>query len=256
MESQNTSRKTALVTGAGMGIGRGIALELAKAGYDIAIHYTHSADSAQRTAKEAEALGVKAVTIKSDLTSKPGVDSLFSEFSRNFDRLDLYVNNAGVTKTSDFPDLPEADFDLMADLDLKGSYYCIAAAAKLMEASGGSIVIISSNNAHMNTPRAAAYAAVKAGLSHLSRHAAVELARYKIRVNTISPGWTDTRSPRLAPKESTYYKIPLKRWVEPSEIGKTVLFLDSPAAASITGAEIVMDGGASLMSDLPEKYGL
>ena len=189
-----------------MGIGRGIALELAKAGYDIAIHYTHSADPAQKTAAEAEALGVKAVTIKSDLTSKSGVDSLFSEFSRNFDHLDLYVNNAGVTKTSDFPDLPEADF--------------------------------------------------KAGLSHLSRHAAVELARHKIRVNTISPGWIDTKSPRLAPKESTYYKIPLKRWVEPSEIGKTVLFLDSPAAASITGAEIVMDGGASLMSDLPEKYGL
>lgn len=253
---QASTRKTALITGAGMGIGRGIALELAKAGYDVAIHYTHSVDSANAAAKEAEALGVKAVTIKSDLTSKSGVDSLFEKFSESFDHLDLFVNNAGVTKTADFPELDESDFDLMADLDLKGSYYCIAAAAKLMETHGGSIVVISSNNAHMNTPRAAAYAAVKAGLSHLARHAAVEFAKYKIRINTISPGWTDTKSPRLAPKESTYYKIPLKRWVEPSEIGQTVLFLASPAAASITGAEIVMDGGASLMSDLPEKYGL
>ena len=249
-------KKTALITGAGMGIGRAIALELAKEGYDIAIHYGSSADSALAAAKEAESYGVRAAVIQADLTSKAGVDELFAKFSENFERLDLFVNNAGVTKTADFAELPESDLDLMTDLDLKGSYYCIAAASELMKASGGSIVVISSNNAHMNTPRAAAYAAVKAGLSHLSRHAAVELARYRIRVNTISPGWTDTKSPRLSPKESTYYKIPLKRWVEPSEIGRTVVFLDSPAAASITGAEIVMDGGASLMSDLPEKYGL
>ncbi len=249
-------KKTALITGAGMGIGRAIALELAKEGYDIAIHYGSSADSALAAAKEAESYGVRAAVIQADLTSKSGVDELFAKFSENFERLDLFVNNAGVTKTADFTELPESDLDLMTDLDLKGSYYCIAAASELMKASGGSIVVISSNNAHMNTPRAAAYAAVKAGLSHLSRHAAVELARYRIRVNTISPGWTDTKSPRLSPKESTYYKIPLKRWVEPSEIGRTVVFLDSPAAASITGAEIVMDGGASLMSDLPEKYGL
>ena len=249
-------KKTALITGAGMGIGRAIALELAKEGYDIAIHYGSSADSALAAAKEAESYGVRAAVIQADLTSKAGVDELFAKFSKNFERLDLFVNNAGVTKTADFTELPESDLDLMTDLDLKGSYYCIAAASELMKANGGSIVVISSNNAHMNTPRAAAYAAVKAGLSHLSRHAAVELARYRIRVNTISPGWTATKSPRLSPKESTYYKIPLKRWVEPSEIGRTVVFLDSPAAASITGAEIVMDGGASLMSDLPEKYGL
>ena len=249
-------KKTALITGAGMGIGRAIALELAKEGYDIAIHYGSSADSALAAAKEAEGYGVRAAVIQADLTSKAGVDRLFEKFSDEFDHLDLLVNNAGVTKTADFPDLPESDLDLMTDLDLKGSYYCVAAAFELMKANGGSIVVISSNNAHMNTPRAAAYAAVKAGLSHLARHAAVELAKYKVRVNTISPGWTDTKSPRLAPKESTYYKIPLKRWVEPSEIGRTVIFLDSPAAASITGAEIVMDGGASLMSDLPEKYGL
>ena len=249
-------KKTALITGAGMGIGRAIALELAKEGYDIAIHYGSSADSALAAAKEAESYGVRAAVIQADLTSKAGVDELFAKFSENFERLDLFVNNAGVTKTADFAELPESDLDLMTDLDLKGSYHCIAAASELMKANGGSIVVISSNNAHMNTPRAAAYAAVKAGLSHLSRHAAVELARYRIRVNSISPGWTDTKSPRLSPKESTYYKIPLKRWVEPSEIGRTVVFLDSPAAASITGAEIVMDGGASLMSDLPEKYGL
>ena len=246
-------KKTALVTGAGMGIGRGIALGLAGAGYDVAIHYNGSAEGAMETAREASALGVRAETIQANLTSKDGITQLFDRFAEKFGRLDLLVNNAGVTKTADFTELSEEDLDLMYSLDLKGGYYCIAEAAKRME-HGGNIVVIASNNAHMNTPRAAAYASVKAGLVHLVRHSAVELAYKGIRINAVSPGWTDTGSARLAKKETTYYKIPLKRWCRPEEIAETVLFLDSPAAASITGAEIVMDGGASLMSDLPEKY--
>ena len=124
------------------------------------------------------------------------------------------------------------------------------------DSRGPSIVVIASNNAHMQTPRAAAYASVKAGLVQLARHSAAELAHLGIRVNTISPGWTDTGSPRLGKKEDTYYKIPLKRWCRPEEVAAAVIFLDSTAAASVTGAELVMDGGASLMSDRPERYWL
>ncbi len=248
--------KNALVTGAGMGIGRAIALGLAKAGYNVILHYNSSPDGAISAAKEAEAFGVQTYMVCADLTSKAGVDGMFDQISREVSgTLDLLVCNAGVTKTADFSELGESDFDLMCDLDLKGSYYCIARGAQIMP-EGASIVVISSNNAHMHTPRAAAYAAVKAGLSHLARHAAVELAHKKIRVNTISPGWTDTGAARLAPKEETYYKIPLKRWVQPDEIAQAVIFLDSPYAGSITGAELVMDGGASLMCDMPEKYHL
>ncbi len=87
------------------------------------------------------------------------------------------------------------------------------------------------------------------------RNIALEMARYRIRVNAIASGWTDTGAERLEPKESTYDKIPLRRWVRPEEIGKAVLFLDSDAAASITGVSFVMDGGAQLMSDRGEKYG-
>lgn len=253
----SSKTKTALVTGAGMGIGRGIALTLAQNGYNVAIHYNSSEDTALETVRDAENFGVKAAAIRASLMDKSGVDRLFDEFSAGFERLDLFVNNAGVTKTAAFDELCESDFDLMCGLDLKGSYYCLARAGQIMKSQGGgNIVVIASNNAHMNTPRAAAYASVKAGLVHLSRHAAAELAHANIRVNTISPGWTDTGSPRLGKKEDTYYKIPLKRWCRPEEIGAAVLFLDSPAAASITGAELVMDGGASLMSDLPERYGL
>lgn len=291
--------RCALVTGAGSGIGRGIALGLARAGYNVAIHYNSSEESALEAVRLAEGYGVRSAAIGGSLASKAGVDALFCEYEKQFGRLDLLVCNAGVTKTADFDSLDETDFDLMYSLDLKGSYYCIAAAARLMprvgsgcdvgdsskterdgagcaahsqterdgaahtnrgmpdtDSRGPSIVVIASNNAHMQTPRAAAYASVKAGLVQLARHSAAELAHLGIRVNTISPGWTDTGSPRLGKKEDTYYKIPLKRWCRPEEVAAAVIFLDSAAAASVTGAELVMDGGASLMSDRPERYWL
>ena len=119
----------------------------------------------------------------------------------------------------------------------------------------GNIVVIASNNAYCRFARASAYGSMKTGLVKMAQHIALEMSKYGIRCNSISPGWTDTKAARLDEKETTYYKIPLRRWVQPEEVGKTVLFLDSPAAASITGADIVMDGGARLLSDRGEKYG-
>ena len=248
--------RCALVTGAGSGIGRGIALGLARAGYNVAIHYNSSEESALEAVRLAEGYGVRSAAIGGSLTSKAGVDALFCEYEKQFGRLDLLVCNAGVTKTADFESLDEADFDLMYSLDLKGSYYCIAAAARLMprvgsgcdvgdsgkterdgagcaahsqterdgaahtsrgmpdtDSRGPSIVVIASNNAHMQTPRAAAYASVKAGLVQLARHSAAELAHLGIRVNTISPGWTDTGSPRLGKKRGHLLQNPAEALV-------------------------------------------
>ena len=120
----------------------------------------------------------------------------------------------------------------------------------------GSIVVISSNNDRAHFANASAYGAVKAALTKTAEHAAVELAAYGIRVNVIAPGWTDTGEARMGKMEDTYYKIPLKRWCKTDEIGKAAVFLSSEAAASITGCRLVMDGGALLLSDKGEKYGL
>lgn len=116
--------------------------------------------------------------------------------------------------------------------------------------------MISSNNDRAHFANASAYGVIKAGLSKLAEHAAIELASYGIRVNVIAPGWTDTGEARMVQKEDTFYKIPLKRWCTPKEIGQAVLFLCSDMAHSITGTRLVMDGGALLLSDKPEKYGL
>lgn len=120
----------------------------------------------------------------------------------------------------------------------------------------GSIVVISSNNAIAHFADVSVYGSAKAALIKLAEHAAIELAKYGIRVNTVSPGWTDTGAARLDAKQDTYYKIPLKQWTTPEEIADAVLYLSSGSAVSITGANLVIDNGALLLSDKGENYGL
>ena len=213
----------------------------------------------------------KAVQVPDDLPGKgegsphlartyPGdiaaIGGLFEAFRRDFPKLDLFVNNAGITLLAPFLEMTPEDFDRNCAVDFRAPYFCMQEASRMMaKAGGGNIVVIASNNAHCHFARASAYGSMKTGLVKMAEHVALEMSRFGIRCNSIAPGWTDTGAARLDAKESTYYKIPLRRWVQPEEIGQAVLFLDSPAAASITGACIVMDGGARLLSDKSEKYG-
>ena len=248
--------KTALVTGAGTGIGRAIALELAKAGYDVGLHCNSSTAGAESAAAEIVARGRKAGVYAGDLSKVSEIRRVFADFRRDFGSLGLFVNNAGITLLAPFLEMTEADFDRNCAVDFKAPYFCMQEAAKIMVEQGkGNIVAIASNNAFCQFARASAYAAMKAGLVKMVRSIGLEMAKYGIRVNAIAPGWTDTGAARLDAKESTYYKIPLRRWVLPEEVGQTVLFFDSPAAQSITGVTLVMDGGAQLLSDKGEKYG-
>lgn len=257
MSEQKEKRKTAFVTGGGTGIGKGVAIELAKSGYDVAISYFGSKEGALNTVQEIQKLGRKAVAIRANISEVTEIRQMFTEYRRHFDRLDLFVNNAGVTKKAAFLETEEALFDQVCSVDFKGAFFCMQEAARMMveKKTKGSIVLISSNNAIAHFAEVSVYASVKRAAMKLAEHMAVELAQYGIRVNTIAPGWTDTGAQRLGNKEETYYKVPLKKWVLVEEVGKAVEFLASEGAASMTGATLVLDNGAWLVSDKREKYG-
>jgi NAD(P)-dependent dehydrogenase (short-subunit alcohol dehydrogenase family) len=241
-------RKCALVTGAGMGIGRGVALVLAEAGYDVAVHYNSSRETALSTCAEIEKLGVRAVPIQADLSKYAELESLFRQYRENFDTLDVYVNNSGITGGGPFMEMTEETFDKICSVNWKGAYFCMQHAANYMAEKGtrGSIVVITSNQQELVFMANSAYGSMKAALVKLCKHAALELAPKGIRVNAIAPGFTDTGAPRMGEKEPTYDVIPLRRWCTPEEIGHLALFLSSQWADSITGACIMMDGGAVL----------
>lgn len=250
-------QKVAFVTGGGTGIGKGIALTLAKKGYDVAISCRESLKGAEAAASEIRALGRRAEIFSADLSKVDEILRMFRDFREKFDRLDLFCNNAGLTEKMPFLETTEENFDRVTGVDFKGAFFCVKEAAKFMVEKGiqGSIVIISSNNAEAHYANSAVYGPVKAAVSKFGEHAALELARYHIRVNTIEPGYTDTGSPRMGSKDDTYYKIPLGKWTTVEEVAEAVAYLGSPFASSITGATLVMDNGALLVSDKRELYG-
>ena len=249
------SNKVALITGGGTGIGKGIAIELAKDGCDIAFSYMSSVEKVEMVRKEIEGLGRKVLAIKADLSKVSGVNEMFDEFEKHFPRLDLFVNNAGVTQKSAFLETSEEIFDSMCNLDYKGAFFCMQRAAKYMIKTNipGSMVVISSNNAKAHFADVSVYGSAKAAVTKLAEHVAIELAKYKIRVNTIAPGWTETGAARLDDKESTFYKVPLNNWTTPEEIADAVKYLAN--AKSVTGITITIDNGALLVSDKRERYG-
>lgn len=249
------SRK-AFITGGGIGIGKQIALTLLENGYDVAISYYSSVESIKELVEFGKQNGRKVAGFRADISKVSEIKNMFQGYKKEFgEELDLFVNNAGVTMKSSFLDTTEELFDAISDVDYKGAFFCMQEAAKLMLKKGGNIILISSNNAKAHFADVAVYGSAKAAATKLTEHMAIELARYNIRVNTIAPGWTDTGASRLDDKESTYYKVPLQKWVDVKEISETVLYLDSSAARSVTGATIVMDNGALLVSDKREKYG-
>ncbi len=257
MSNELNVRKTAFVTGGGTGIGKGIAVSLAKSGYDVAISYRGSEEGANDTLERIRHFGRKAAAIRADVSKKSDIDNMFSEFANHFERLDLFVNNAGITLKSSFIETSEEIFDTVCSVDFKGAFFCMQNAAKFMIDKNikGSIVLISSNNAKAHFADVSVYGSVKAAAQKMAEHAAIELAKYGIRVNTVAPGWTDTGSSRLDDKESTYYKIPLKKWASVDEVADAVKYLASHSARSITGVTLTVDNGALLVSDKSERYG-
>lgn len=257
-DAATRTRRTALVTGASRGIGKGIALALAGSGYDIGVNYVSSREAAEEVCRHAESLGARAVAIQADVSSLADIDRMYDEFFNHFDTIELLVNNAGITKYMPFLEATEAYWNEVTFTDWKGSYFCAQRAARKMVEQNVPGVIINITSIHQSSqfPVSNVYGPTKAALNKFTQHAALELAPYGIRVNAIAPGCTQIKegedeTPRGRMLKS---RIPLQRYGQPQEVADAVLFLASDKAAYITGTCLYVDGGALLPVLLDNKY--
>jgi len=242
-----TGRK-ALVTGAGRGIGRVLALALAEAGCDLSILVRNIKD-AEPVVKEIQLLGRTCIAVQADVRKKGQVDRAFAKAVDELGRLDICVNNAGISIQKPAEEMSEEDWDNILDTNLKGVFLCCQAAARIMisQRQGIIINIASLSGAAVNVPqKQAVYNTSKAGVVMLSKSLAVEWAEYGIRVNSISPGYikTEMTISSMTHLFPTWESLtPMKRLGEPEELRAAVLYLASNASSYMTGHDLVVDGG-------------
>jgi 3-oxoacyl-[acyl-carrier protein] reductase len=237
----------ALVTGSDRGIGKGIALTLAQAGYRVAINYLETPERADETVAEIAARGGQAFAVQGDVSSAASVARMFASVIDRVGRLDVHVNNAGIQTWKPLLDVTEEEWDLVVDTNLKGCFLCTQAAARHMkEQGGGAIINIGSGCNKVAFPDLVAYTASKGGIEMFTKVAAVELGPYRIRVNCVAPGAVEVERTRLEDPDyaGTWGRItPLGRVGQPADIGRVVTFLASPEAEFVTGQTIWVDGG-------------
>ncbi|WP_050181713.1 enoyl-[acyl-carrier-protein] reductase FabL [Domibacillus robiginosus] len=245
--------KTALVTGSSRGIGKAIAIALAKQGYDIVINYARSKTAADETAKEIEALGRRALVVKANVGDTTKIKAMFEIIRQEFGRLDLFINNAASGVQRPIMELEEKHWDWTMDINSKALLFCAQEAAALMEKNGGgSIISISSLGSIRYLKNYTAVGVSKAAVEALTRYLSVELASKNIVVNAVSGGAIDTEalkhfSNRNEILADARENTPAGRIVEIDDIVQTVLFLASPGAFMIRGQTIIVDGGRSLL---------
>lgn len=239
--------KNALVTGGSRGIGKAIALELAKNGANVAINYTSNQAKADEAVKELEDFGVKAIAIQGNVTDKEAVDQMIKTFDQTFGAMDILVNNAGITKDNLLIRMKEEDWDGVMDVNLKGIFLTTKAVARQMiKQKKGKIINLSSVVGVMGNPGQGNYCASKAGVIGFTKSIAKELGGKNICINAIAPGFIETDMTEVLSekaKEEMLRNVPLKRPGKPEDVAKLVSFLSSEDADYITGQVLHVDGG-------------
>lgn len=253
----NLTGRTALVTGAGRGIGRGCAIELARAGADIALNDRQPSPDTDATLAEIRAFGRKAILVDGDAFERTSVEGIVERAVAGLGKIDILVSNPAYSKRGDFLDYDPALFERTLQATLTAGFHASQLVARHMveRNQGGKIVFISSVHARIPYAASVAYNAAKSGLNHMARTIAAELIRYRINVNVIDPGWIDTPGEHIAFGDDAIKAgaelLPWKRLGTPEDIGQAATFLCSPAADYITGTSILVDGGYSLREALP-----
>jgi 3-oxoacyl-[acyl-carrier protein] reductase len=247
VETMNETSQIVLVTGAARGIGREIALALAKPGLTIYLNDVVLGEEAARTRQEVEARGAAARLVEFDVAAPEAVNQGVEHIVKEAGRLDILVNNAGITRDNLIVRMKEAEWDAVLSVNLKGAFNCIRAVSKpMIKQRRGRIINISSVVGVMGNPGQANYAASKAGLIGLTKTVARELASRNITVNAVAPGFIQTDMTEAlseAVQQQMLAQIPLGRFGTSKEVAQVVAFLASEAAAYITGQVIHVNGG-------------
>ncbi len=249
------SDKVAIVTGGDSGIGKAISTRFAQEGAAVVIDYFGDAKPANELVDHIENFGGKAFALAADISKSDDVESLIAAAVEHFGGVDIMVNNAGVEEKHPFLEMPFEVWEKVIAVNLTGPWLCSQSAAKQMvkQKRGGRIVNISSVHEELAMPTNAPYCAAKGGLRMMMRTIALELAQYGITVNDVAPGAVDTPMDKALKRDKKEYdallaEIPLGRMAKPEEIADLCVYLASDAAAYITGATYLIDGGMTKQS--------
>ena len=244
---QLLKEKTAIVTGATRGIGRGVAIKLAEQGANIAFTYVSSEEKALAIEKELQEIGVQAKAYKSDASKMEDADALIKDVMANFDSIDVLVNNAGITKDNLLMRMSEEDFDRVMEVNLKSIFNMTKAVQRTMlKQRSGSIVNMTSVVGVKGNAGQSNYAASKAGVIGFTKSIALELGSRNIRCNAIAPGFIETEMTKKLGEEviaNWRNSIPLKRGGTPEDVANATLFLASNLSAYVTGQTLHVCGG-------------